>query len=111
MAGASRHSLGRVEVKIDGKWGVICGDRWTMKNAMVVCRELGLGYAHTNYSYMFYGRNGKTLVSGMTCLGNEVSLDQCLRHRLDNVSCSSSKSVAGVMCLKGKVCYFAIKFK
>ena len=103
LAGGSRYYLGRVEVKINGEWGMICGDRWTMKNAMVVCRELGLGYASRNYSHALFKINGRTLMSGTTCLGQENSLDECLRHSLNNVSCSRNRSVAGVRCWKGRV--------
>ena len=93
-------TMGRVDVKINGKWGVICGDRWTMKNTMVVCRQSGLGYAAANYSTAHFGRTGKILLSGITCLGHESSLDECLRH--DNLTCSQTKRIAAVKCQESK---------
>ena len=36
---------GRVEVKVEGIWGVICADRWTLLEARVACKQAGLGYA------------------------------------------------------------------
>ena len=87
-------------MEINGEWGNICGDRWTMRNTMVVCKQLGLGYAAGNYSTAHYGTTGKILMSGITCLGREASLDECLRH--ENVSCSRTKRIAAVMCQTSK---------
>jgi hypothetical protein len=47
--GRSRYE-GRVEVQIGIpghlRWGLICGDDWGTLEAMVACRQLGLGYAN-----------------------------------------------------------------
>ena len=42
LIGVSRPNEGRVEYCNEGVWGTVCGDRWDRKNALVVCRQLGL---------------------------------------------------------------------
>ena len=34
---------GRVEVCLDGVWGTVCNDPWSMENTAVVCSQLNIG--------------------------------------------------------------------
>ena len=47
--GISNYS-GRVEVKIAGAWGQICGRYWSRNDAIVACRQLGFDGARNNSS-------------------------------------------------------------
>lgn len=51
ITGGRTRYEGRVEVwhtSSNGtrQWGLICGEGWGTKEAMVVCRQLGLGYSN-----------------------------------------------------------------
>ena len=53
LAGGRIKEEGRVEVLIPGTagrnetWGLVCGDGWSLLEAMVICKQLGLGYAQS----------------------------------------------------------------
>ena len=40
----SSRLAGRVEIHFFGRWWSICNDLFTLREAAVICRQLGLGY-------------------------------------------------------------------
>ncbi|XP_026791177.3 lysyl oxidase homolog 3B isoform X1 [Pangasianodon hypophthalmus] len=97
---------GRVEVlrtSTNGTqhWGLICGEGWGTKEAMVVCRQLGLGYSNHGLKETWYwdGSNVTNMVmSGVKCTGDELALSQCQQHKTLTCQKTAARFAAGVIC-------------
>ncbi|XP_068144601.1 lysyl oxidase homolog 2B [Drosophila tropicalis] len=104
LRGGRSRDEGRVEVRLNGnRWGSICADGWSLLEANVVCRQLGLGYAREAFQTDFFGgaNVSRPILSGSECYGNETELADCLHHdHLKGiVSCHGNRQhVAAVIC-------------
>ncbi|XP_012222886.1 lysyl oxidase homolog 3 [Linepithema humile] len=100
LSGGRVHSEGRVEIKLgNADWSVICGDSWSILEANVVCRQLGLGYASDAVQTNFFNNGEPTLmsISGIQCRGNEGNLAECLHDKI--IDCpGTAENIAGVVC-------------
>ncbi|KAG9264040.1 deleted in malignant brain tumors 1 protein-like [Astyanax mexicanus] len=95
---------GRVEIYHDGQWGTVCGDNWDMKEAEVVCRQVGCGRAlNSTHSAHFGEGNGPVLLDDVGCSGQENNLISCSHRGLGMTNCSHSED-AGVIC-SGKILF------
>jgi len=101
LAGGRMPEEGRVEVKFgNSAWGLLCGDGWSIFEAMVVCRQLGLGYANDAIQTDFFGGNASSMVlSGVQCQGNESHLSHCFHDEMGQISCPGKwENIAAVVC-------------
>ncbi|NXG41936.1 DMBT1 protein, partial [Psilopogon haemacephalus] len=90
---------GRVEVKYYQRaWGTVCDDSWDMKDAAVVCRQLGCGAALRAHSSAHFGPgSGLIWMSRVECNGSEPALADCRHTRKVQEICNHTRD-AGVTC-------------
>ncbi|KAG7476307.1 hypothetical protein MATL_G00081520 [Megalops atlanticus] len=107
LSGGRNPFEGRVEVLAERNgslvWGTVCSDGWGTLEAMVVCRQLGLGYASHAFQETWYWPGDVTaddvVMSGVRCSGTEMSLSHCLHHG-QHLNCprGGGRFSAGVSC-------------
>ena len=95
LVGGRSQFEGRVEVNRSGEWQTVCDDFWDIREAEVVCRWLGYGYAILAIQGAAFGQgSGRQWERIWQCNGNETSLDDCSSSRS---FCSHSED-ASVIC-------------
>ncbi|XP_060652584.1 uncharacterized protein LOC132788919 isoform X2 [Drosophila nasuta] len=101
LTGGNSPNMGRVEVKINGQWGYVCDDNFGLRDADVVCRELGfkMGAAEVrgNSFYVPPERNFNYVMDAVDCRGNETRLKDCDFKGWGVHNCGVDE-VVGVVC-------------
>lgn len=78
LAGSPISNAGKVEVFYAGVWGTIDTYQWNIKNAHVVCLQLGYpGAISSGESNQFVVGQQVAWFSNVRCLGNESSFQEC----------------------------------
>ncbi|XP_037817731.1 uncharacterized protein LOC119607724 isoform X1 [Lucilia sericata] len=101
LTGGQSPNMGRVEVKILGKWGYVCDDKFGLPDADVVCHELGFKMGamevRGNSYYSPSDVNVYFAMDEVQCKGNETSLRECDFKGWGVNNCGPDE-VVGVVC-------------
>nr|XP_046273863.1 T-cell differentiation antigen CD6-like isoform X2 [Scatophagus argus] len=102
LAGGPDRCAGRVEVWRNGMWGTVCDDQWDLRDADVVCAQLGCGYALSvaGQGGSFPPGRGPVHLDELNCTGKEDNLWACPAAQ-DDSDCGH-KEDAGVVCSEMK---------
>ncbi|XP_044844368.1 deleted in malignant brain tumors 1 protein-like [Mauremys mutica] len=89
---------GRVEVLPNHQWGTVCDDNWDLKDAEVVCRQLGCGTALSAPGGARFGPGSDHIwLDEVHCAGTEVALSNCRAQPWGDSNCNHGED-AGVVC-------------
>lgn len=89
---------GRVEVLRHDQWGTVCDHGWDLREADVVCLELGCGLAESALHGAEFGAGrGEIWLRHVQCSGHETSLIRCAVVLNSNSYCTHEND-AGVKC-------------
>ncbi|KAI5617930.1 deleted in malignant brain tumors 1 protein-like isoform X2, partial [Silurus asotus] len=96
LRNGAKDCSGRLELYYNDTWGTICSDQWDIKDAQVVCRQLGCGQAVS--ADRSTGKGDKMIwMNRVNCRGNEIHLWDCLYSLKNHTDCFH-KQDAGVTC-------------
>lgn len=95
LTNGDRTGDGRLEVNIDGHWGLVCGDNFDMKDAHVVCKQLGYSEEATVNTNRLDDDGLPFLIGNVRCSGVEDSIFECEYDK--NPTCDS-KRLADITC-------------
>ncbi|KAF2986270.1 hypothetical protein EK904_009799 [Melospiza melodia maxima] len=95
---------GRLEVFIDGEWGTVCDDGWSLPAAAVVCRQLGFPRAVRAAKKAEFGEGSslRILLDDVQCSGQERTLLECSHAGVGTHNCKHEED-AGVVCGREEV--------
>ncbi|KAL7298469.1 hypothetical protein TKK_0008256 [Trichogramma kaykai] len=104
LLGGKTIKEGRLQLRVGEKWGTVCNYGWTMRDAALVCHQLGLTLDPDNW-YMERsdipraGTNEDIVLSNIQCTEDDVDISRCKAETADEFenSCTHENDV-GVRC-------------
>ncbi|XP_074083428.1 scavenger receptor cysteine-rich type 1 protein M130 isoform X2 [Macrotis lagotis] len=99
LADGTNRCEGRVELKVKGQWGTVCDDSWSIKEASIVCGQLG---CESVLHFLGNTKNGSGPIwlDDISCLGNESALWNCRHSGWGEHNCNHDEDVS-ILCSKG----------
>ncbi|KAI6656892.1 hypothetical protein LOD99_16194 [Oopsacas minuta] len=99
LVGTNSSIEGMILIYWDNDWGIVCDDYWDIRDALVVCKQLGFPGVIEAVTNDRYGGGGgyDILLDDVRCNGTEILLSSCSSPDWGVHDCIDSEA-AGVVC-------------
>ena len=104
LLGGKTNLEGRLQVRIGEKWGTVCNYGWTIRDAALVCHQLGLTLDPDDWflersQIPNAGTNEDIILSNVHCTEDDIDISKCRAESADEFenSCTHENDV-GVRC-------------